>query len=188
MSRFDPRTTALVLIDLQQGIVPMTLAPRSGADVVETSIALADRFRTAGAPVVQVHVGWAPDFADRPSQKVDQPMPAPEGGLPENWTSFVDGVRHDGDLVVMKRHWGAFTGTELDLQLRRRGIRTIVLGGIATNFGVESTARSAWELGYDLVIVEDACASASAELHAMSIEKILPRIARVMKAETISLG
>ncbi|NIJ33582.1 hydrolase [Sphingomonas oligoaromativorans] len=187
MSRLDPRTTALVLIDLQQGIVPMNLAPRSGADVVATSITLADRFRAAGAPVVLVHVGWAPDFADRPSQKVDQPMAAPEGGLPENWSAFVDGVRRDGDLVVMKRHWGAFTGTELDLQLRRRSIQTIVLGGIATNFGVESTARSAWELGYDLVIVEDACASSSAELHAMSIEKILPRIARVTTAGAIGL-
>ena len=61
------------------------------------------------------------------------------------------------DLVITKRQWGAFHGTELDLQLRRRGIRCIVLGGIATNIGVESTARAALELGYELVIAEDMC-------------------------------
>ncbi|HET8612544.1 MAG TPA: hydrolase [Sphingomonas sp.] len=186
MATYDPRTTALVLIDLQKGIVGMDLAPRSGEDVVKTARELAALFRESDAPVVLVHVDWAKDGGDRPSQEVDQPMP-PHETLPPDWSQFVDGLCDEEDLVVLKHHWGAFTGTDLDLRLRRRGIRTIVLGGIATNFGVESTARSGWELGYDIVIVEDACASSDTELHRMAIEKILPRISHVVSAETIEL-
>jgi len=88
----------------------------------------------------------------------------------------------------MKHHWGAFTGTDLDLQLRRRGVKTVVIAGIATNFGVESTARSAWELSYDVVIVEDASTSRSAELHAFAVQHILPQIARVVASEDVMLG
>jgi len=185
MSGLDPRTTALVLIDLQNGIVGMPLAPRSGADVLAVGRALAQRFRTTGAPVVLVHVAWADDFADAPSARVDQPPPRPPGGLPATWSALADGLAQPTDIVITKRQWGAFHGTELDLQLRRRGVRTIVLGGIATNFGVESTARQAWEHGYDVLLVEDACASPLAELHAMAIRHIFPRIARVVKSADI---
>jgi nicotinamidase-related amidase len=66
--------------------------------------------------------------------------------------------KRDGDIEVTKRQWGAFYGTDLELQLRRRGIDTIILCGISTNIGVESTARNAWELGFNLVIAEDAVA------------------------------
>jgi nicotinamidase-related amidase len=187
MSDFDPASTALVLIDLQHGIVGMTLAPRSGEQVVTAAKSLAQDFRKAGAPVFPVHVGWSPDFADALKQKVDQPMPRPPGGLPANWSQYVDGVVEPGDICIAKRQWGAFHGTELDMQLRRRGIRTIVLCGIATNFGVESTARQAWELGYEVVIAEDACAGPNAELHAMAITHIFPRIARVMTCADIQL-
>jgi nicotinamidase-related amidase len=76
----------------------------------------------------------------------------------------------------------------LDLQLRRRGINCIVLGGIATNFGVESTARSAAEHGYELVISEDLCSSSSADMHAFSFTHILPRLARVTQSDAIILG
>ena len=74
-------------------------------------------------------------------------------------------------MVITKHNWGAFYGTELDLQLRRRGVGTIVLGGIATNFGVESTARDAYERNYALVLAEDAMTSMSADLHALAVEK-----------------
>ena len=93
-----------------------------------------------------------------------------------------------GDVVVLKHHWGAFTGTDLDLQLRRRGVKTVVVAGIATNFGVESTVRSAWELSYDVVVVEDACTSMDADLHRFAIDKILPRIARITSADDLTLG
>lgn len=183
--QLDLRTTALVLIDLQHGIVPMAKGQRSGEDVVSIAKTLAARFRSAGAPVVLVHVAVGPH--DGPSRNVDKPG-FPAEGTPEGFETLVDGLRQDGDIVVLKHHWGAFTGTDLDLQLRRRGVKTIVLAGIATNMGVESTARSAWELSYDVVIVEDACASRSAELHQFAIHNILPQIARVVQATDVSLG
>ena len=89
---------------------------------------------------------------------------------------------------MTKHQWGAFYGTDLDVQLRRRGIKAIVLGGIATNFGVESTAEQAWERGYEVVIVEDATSSRSAEMHAFSIGTMLPRLSRVTKSTEISLN
>lgn len=187
MSDLDPRTTALVLIDLQNGIVGLPLAPRSGAEVLIEGRSLAQRFRARGAPVVLVRVAWAADFADAPGQRVDQPMAVPPGGLPADWSTLLEGLVQPTDIVITKRQWGAFTGTELDLQLRRRGIRTIVLGGIATNFGVESTARQAWELGYEVVLAENVCTSTSRELHDMAVRAIFPRIARVVQAADIGL-
>lgn len=184
MVTLDPRTTALILIDLQAGIVPGDKGPRSGAAVVETAKALATRFRAARAPVALVHVGFSADEA--PSLNVDRPS-LPREGTPPGFTDFVDGVREPGDLVVLKHHWGAFTGTDLDLQLRRRGVKTVVIAGIATNFGVESTARAAWELSYDVVVAEDACTSRSADLHAFSVDTILPQIARVVQSGELSL-
>jgi nicotinamidase-related amidase len=179
----DPARTALVLIDLQRGIVAMPLAPRSGDEVVTAARALAGRARAAGAQVILVHVGWSKDGGDRPPANVDQPQPGP---LPEGFSDFVEGLgKAADDLVVLKRQWGAFTGTDLDLQLRRRGITTLVLAGIATNFGVESTARAAWELGYDVVVAEDVCTSRSADLHAFAVQNILPRIARLRSAADI---
>ncbi|MFF1411976.1 isochorismatase family protein [Streptomyces sp. NPDC058289] len=89
----------------------------------------------------------------------------------------------DGDIVITKRHWGAFTGTELDLQLRRRGIHRIVLAGISTSVGVESTARTAWENSYRLVFAEDATADADADSHTFT--KIFPRIGKVSTTDEI---
>ena len=186
MPSFDPATTALVLIDLQNGIVGLNCAPLTGPEVVATARDLAARFREAGAPVVLVHVGWRSD-AERASTAVDMPAKSPPGGLPAEWSQLVDGLREPGDIVVLKHHWGAFTGTDLDLQLRRRGVKTIVLAGIATNFGVESTARSAWELSYDTVIVEDATTGLSAELHAFAFANIFPHIAKVTTADELTL-
>ncbi len=185
MTDLDPKSTALVLIDLQNGIIGMPLAPRSGQEVLAAGKSLAQLFRAAGAQVVLVNVAFARDFADAPTPLVDRPTPRPEGGLPDAWSELAEGLAQAGDIRITKRQWGAFYGTELDLQLSRRGIRTIVLGGIATNFGVESTARQAWERGYNVILVEPACASASAELHEMTIEHVLPRIARVLRSTKI---
>ncbi|WP_312490504.1 hydrolase [Sphingomonas sp.] len=185
MTTLDPRTTALILIDLQDGIIPHAGGPRSGEDVVDTAKTLARRFRDAGAPVILVHVGFTPETM--PSQNVDRPS-LPARGTPPEFSAFVPGLRQPGDIVVLKHHWGAFTGTDLDLQLRRRGVRTVVIAGISTNMGVESTARSAWELSYDVIIAEDACASRSAELHAFAIENIFPQIARVVASGDMALA
>ena len=187
MIELDPATTALVLIDLQNGIVSMNLAPRSGADTVAAGKSIAAKFRAAGAKVVLVRVAFAEDFADAPRQPVDQPMQRSANALPPGWSDLVEGMAQPGDILVVKRNWGAFYGTDLDLQMRRRGIGTIVLGGIATNFGVESTARQAWERGYGVVIAEDACTTMSAELHDMATRSIFPRIARVAQSADIVL-
>ncbi len=173
MLRLDPTSTARVLIDLQNGIVGMPLAVR---------------FRNAGAAVILVRVAFAADFSDAPPGQVDQPMQLPETSLAPDWSTLADDLQQPGDLVVTKRNWGAFTGTELDTVLRRRSISTVVTSGIATNFGVESTVRHAWEHGYHVVVAEDACPSASAELHAMTIEHVLPRISRVIRAADLDFG
>jgi nicotinamidase-related amidase len=175
----DPQTTALVLIDLQNGILGYPLAPTSPQDLVARGKRLAERFRGSDAPVALVNVGWSADGSDTLAQPVDAPQPHPEGGYPSGWTDLVNGLAQPGDILVTKRQWGAFYGTELDLQLRRRGIKTIVLGGVATHMGVESTARQAWELGYAVVIAVDATSSVSVESHEMSMRHTLPHIARV---------
>lgn len=186
MTELDPRATALVLIDLQKGILDRPLAPRSGRDVLSAARALAERFRMAGAPVFLVRVAFADDFADAPHRKVDQPLTRPEG-WPSGWSELAEGLAEPGDIVITKKQWGAFYGTDLDLQLRRRGVGTTVLGGVATNFGVESTARQAWEYGYDVVLAEDLCATHSPDLHDMAIHHIFPRIARVMRSAEVEL-
>ena len=185
MLNLDPRSTALILIDLQDGIVSMAEAPRSGDEVVKAAKALAMRFREAGAPVVLVHVEFS--RANMPSQKVDKPG-IPLEGTPPEFSRLVRGLEKEDDIVVLKHHWGAFTGTDLDLQLRRRGCHTVVIGGIATNMGVESTARSAWELSYDVVIAEDVTATASEDMHLLAIENILPRLARIVSSTDIRFG
>jgi nicotinamidase-related amidase len=176
----NPKTTALVLIDLQKGILGMPGAtPISGEQLLERGKALAERFRAAGALVVLVNVAFAADGSDVLKQPVDQPFVLPPGGLPAGFSDFPAGLQQPGDIHITKRQWGAFYGTGLDLELRRRGIRSIVLGGVATHIGVESTARQAWEQGYELVLVKDAVTSNSVEGHEASMKLIMPRIARL---------
>lgn len=179
----EPKKTALVLIDLQRGIMQRQTAPHSASDVLTRSVRLAERFRAKGAPVVLVNVSYSPNGADR----LNQPIDAPAMGTPEpGWDQLVADLGPDAnDILITKRQWGAFYGTALDLQLRRRGIDTIVIGGIATNFGVESTARDAYERGYALVFVEDAMAGLSAEAHGFAITTIFPRIGRVRSTEEV---
>ncbi|HEX3582530.1 MAG TPA: hydrolase [Thermoanaerobaculia bacterium] len=180
----DPKTTALVLIDLQRGIVGRDTKPHTAGQVVVRAARLAKRFREAGALVILVHVAFAADFADRLNPQADSPTPATP--LPKEWSEFVPELGSDPrDLIITKRNWGAFYGTALDQQLRRRGIRTIVLGGIATNMGVESTARDAYEHGYEQVFVEDVCATFSEEMHDFTFKNIFPRIGRVRTAEDV---
>jgi nicotinamidase-related amidase len=187
MIELDPRNSALVLIDLQKGILGYSLTPVTSQELLERGRTLAERFRSAKATVVLVNVAFSPDGADMLRQPVDQAQPLPAGGFPAGWSEFPSGLMQTGDLQITKRQWGAFHGTELDLQLRRRGIRTIVLGGVATHIGVESTARQAYERGYELLIVKDATTSSDAEAHAMSMKHIMPRLARVVQSNDITL-
>jgi len=180
----DPKTTALVLIDLQQGVVGMTVQPHTTSDVVSRSAQLADRFRELGAPVILVRVSFSSDGSDMLKPPVD--AAAPPRAFAAGWDKIVPELGpRDGDVVVTKRNWGAFYGTDLDLQLRRRNISTIVLGGISTNIGVESTARSAFEHGYAQILVEDAMAAQTAESHAFAVTEIFPRLGRVRSTDEI---
>ncbi len=178
--KLDARHTAIVVIDLQKGIAAMPGgAPHTKPVVIANCARLLAAARAAGAQPVLVHVGGSPDGADRLHSTADQPMRA-AGALPPDWSELIPELdRQPGDLVILKRQWGAFYGTDLDLQLRRRALGAIVLCGIATEFGVESTARDACERGYELVFAEDAMTGMSAESHANSVQRIFPRIGRV---------
>jgi nicotinamidase-related amidase len=177
--------TAVVFIDLQKMVVGRQAAPRSAASVVQKAVAIADRFRAKGSPIIWVRVDLA-DFvqveADQPSRDPNAPPP------PADASELVPELnRQSGDVVITKRYWDAFWGTELEKVLRGRKIKTIVLGGIATNIGVESTARSAAALGFNVVIVEDATASMSAEAHQFAVKNIFPRLGRVRTSEQIQI-
>jgi len=176
--KLDAATTALVLIDLQQGILPYAKAPYDAAAVLAQAGRLVEACRAVRSPVVFVKVGWSADGGDTLKALVDAPNPP--GAAPANWLAEPPELpSRPGDLHILKRQWGAFHGTELDLQLRRRAIRTIVLAGIATSIGVESTGRVAWELGYDVVFVEDASSNGDGAMHENSFKKVFPRIGRV---------
>jgi len=181
----EPERTALVVIDLQQGIVGMPTAPHAAEDVVARTVRVADALRAAGGFVVLVHVGPSPDGKDALRPVTDAPARV-AASLPEGWDRIVPALGpKEGDHVVRKRQWGAFYGTDLDLQLRRRGLDTVVLCGISTNMGVESTARDAYERGYQLVFVEDAMSARSADMHAFAVERIFPLIGRVRRTEDV---
>ncbi|MFD4482932.1 isochorismatase family protein [Streptomyces sp. NPDC058471] len=172
----DP-TTALVLVDLQKGITALPTAHPS-AEIVERSARLADAFRERGLPVVLVRVtGGAPGRTEGPARG---------GEVPADWADLVPELgRRDSDIVVTKQQWGAFYGTDLDLQLRRRGVTQVVVAGIATSIGVESTARAAHEHGYHVTVAVDAVTDMDAEAHRNSLEKIFPRLGETDTADAI---
>ncbi|MEU7057133.1 hydrolase [Streptomyces sp. NPDC046197] len=174
LTTLDPRT-ALVVIDLQAGIVAAPTAPHSGAEVLSRTAELADAFRARDLPVVLVRVSFAPDFADVPPGRTEAVRSG--GSRPAGWDVIVPELAgHPGDITVTKHNWGAFHGTDLDVQLRRRGVTQIVLTGIATSIGVESTARAAYEHGYHVTLVTDAMSDLDAEAHRGSVERIFPRL------------
>ncbi|MGC8628070.1 MAG: hydrolase [Acidimicrobiales bacterium] len=182
--QLDPQHTALVVIDLQRGIVAMPGAPHGAADVVARASELAQACRDSGGFVVLVHVSPSPDGRDalRPIADEQAHWQSPQPG----WDEIVPELGpKPGDHVVRKRQWGAFYGTDLDLQLRRRGVSTVVLCGISTDMGVESTARDAYERGYQQVFVEDACSARRAEAHSFVFGTIFPRIGRVRTTKEV---
>lgn len=174
LSALDP-VPALVVIDLQRGIAAgRDTAPHPVPDVVARSAELADAFRARDLPVVLVRVsldgaGFSPGRTDRPRLGGGTP--------PEGWDEIVDELAgHPEDALVTKRNVGAFVGTDLDLQLRRRGATQVLLTGIATSMGVEGTARAAHDHGYHVVLVTDAMADSDEGSHRHSVEAIFPKI------------
>jgi nicotinamidase-related amidase len=186
LTTLDPRT-ALVVVDLQKGVLGIDTQPYPAEQVLERSSALAEAFRARDLPVVLVRVSFAPDGADAPPGRTEV---ASRGGVtrPEGWDELDPSLQHEGDLVVTKRNWGAFHGTDLDVLLRRRGVTQVVLTGIATSAGVESTARAAHEHGYHVTLVTDAMADRSPEVHAHSTEQVFPRLGETgTTAEVLAL-
>jgi nicotinamidase-related amidase len=183
--KLDTQHTALIVIDPQNWTLGMPLAPRAAHDVVANVALLASTIRPAGC-VILTRAAFSAGYADVLKTPVDLTLTLPDGGIPDAALAFNPAVEAVGyDVVITKRQWSAFHGTELDLQLRRRGITTVVLAGVMTNFGVESTARDAWQHNYAVVVADDACSSLAADMHEFSMKKIMPRIARVRTTEEI---
>ncbi|MCX4775721.1 isochorismatase family protein [Streptomyces sp. NBC_01264] len=156
-----PVTSALILIDLMPRIIGMPVAPHSGDEVLARCLRLAEAFRADGRPVVLVRVE-RPGVAEQP----------PGSG-------FADGLVRAGDVLIVKRTVGAFHGTGLDERLRGLGVDTVVLAGLVTTMGVESTARAASDHGYELEFVADAMSGFAADEHEFAVERIFPRFGDV---------
>jgi nicotinamidase-related amidase len=172
--------TALVLVDLQNFTVNHAFKPLSGREVLANAVRLADACRAAGILVVLIRAeGGAPlnpprDFGwpDMQFPENGHEIPAELGPKP-------------GDIVVRKYQLGAFYCTELDAHLRRRGINTIILGGLASAFGLEATARQAHERAYHQVIVSDAMSGFWQEEHDNALTYVLPRLGRVRPTDAV---
>ncbi len=177
-----PQTTALVLIDLENGIVARDLAPHTSQQVVENCVRLADALRTAGATIVFVHV----DINAVPHPPADKPRAQPPQPLPSTASELLPtlGIQPT-DKIVLKHQFGAFWNTDLHDYLQGKGIQTIVLGGIATNLGVESTARAAFDRRYALIFAEDAMSSMTKSMHTFATEELFPIIGRVRSTKEI---
>jgi nicotinamidase-related amidase len=177
--------TALVVIDLQKGIAAMPTEPHDATSVVRNAAKLAEACRNQGMPVFLVRVTPSADMKDGLRPAADERV-AMRGAMAPDWSEIVPEMKpRESDFIITKRQWGAFYGTELDLQLRRRSIDTIILCGIATDIGVESTARFAYEYGYNQIFAEDAVAGRSAEGHRHAVKEIFPRIGKVRTTEQI---
>lgn len=178
--------TALVVIDLQNGIVNSKRSPYTSAEVVENASRLIDAFTEKGAFVVLVRVSSV-DGKDMFKPSVDikaNPMQFSEG-----WDSYVPEIANSKNAhTITKRQWGAFYGTDLDLQLRRRGIDTIVLCGISTGIGVDTTAREAYQHGYNQIFVEDAMTASTKEEHDYVCKYIFPRIGKIRSSREVVLS
>jgi nicotinamidase-related amidase len=186
----DLDTTALVLVDITNGLLNADMHPHPADTVKNNCVALADAFRAAGGFVVLT--AGAPPLPSLPNARYGSPPPQPfeRAGEMGALAAKVGQATNPGqppeelgpklgDHMIRKSTWSAFFQTDLDLQLRRKRISTLVIGGIATNFGAESTARDAKYLGYAVVAVEDAMRAITAEEHAHSVRYTFPMIGQV---------
>jgi nicotinamidase-related amidase len=164
----DPNT-ALIVIDLQQGIVSLPTA-HPIADVVRNARALADAFRRHGLPVVLVNVaGGAPGRTERP--------PRSSAPFPAGWTDLIAELNQQpADILVTKRTWGAFASTDLEDRLKALGVTQVVIVGVATGTGVEATARQAYEHGFNVTLAVDAMTDIRPEAHDYSLAQVFPRL------------
>ncbi|MFC3979261.1 isochorismatase family protein [Streptosporangium jomthongense] len=181
MTHLDLLRTALVLIDLQGSNADHPVHPHPVEDVLERCIRLIDATRNAGGLVVHVRTSFLPDEGDSLGGKLltDVERPARPVRRP-GWDHFLSGVDPlPTEPVIVKRSWNAFHGSDLDLQLRRRGVTTVIMAGISTGFGVEGTARAAYDHAYNVVFVPEAMSAYTAEQHHHSVRAVFPQLGRV---------
>lgn len=176
LTALDPNT-ALIVVDLQKGIVTLPLV-HSIDQVVERSCALLEAFRQRGLPVVLVNVsGGAPGRTERPRRS--EPFPS-------GWIELIPELdQQPGDIVVTKRTWGAFASTDLEARLKAIGVTQVVICGVATGTGVESTARQAYEHGFNVTLAVDAMTDGRAEAHDYSIQQVFPKLGETGTAQDI---
>jgi nicotinamidase-related amidase len=167
VTTLDPKT-ALIVIDLQKGLVGLPTAHPTNV-VVKHAGELADAFRQRGLPVVLVNVdGGAPGRAEQTRSTRE---------FPAGWTELVPELNQQAaDHTVTKRTWGAFTNSGLEKHLKESGVTQVVIGGVATSIGVESTARQAHEAGFHVTLAVDAMTDMNADAHHNSITRIFPRL------------
>lgn len=176
ISMLDPKT-ALIIVDLQKGIV--SRLPKNSIDkVIDRAGALAKSFRKRGLPVVLVNVtGMAPGRTEQPRHSI---------AFSTDWAEIILEMNiQPTDILVTKQTWGAFTGTDLGTQLRAMGVTQVVIAGVATGTGVESTARQAYELGFNVALAVDAMTDIRLEAHEYSVKNIFPRLGETGVVEEI---
>lgn len=175
----DRVNAALLLMDFQNGVVERLGTPQALAAAADALAAA----RAAGVPVIHVRVGFRPGYPEvSPANQSFSAIATSGADLSEGGPAtqvHVDLAPADGETVVVKRRVSAFTGSDLEVVLRAQGIRTLVLGGIATSGVVLSTLREAADRDYRLVVLADACADADPEVHRVLTEKVFPRQAEV---------
>lgn len=170
---------ALVVVDLQQGTARNPFFSPV-ADVTVRAAALARAFREKKLPVVLV----AYDFAAAETGRTDVGRRA--SALPGNFTEFVAELEPDvTDIQLTKRTWSCFAGTPLHALLQERGVTQVVVVGVATSFGVESTARDAFDLGYNVVLPVDVMTDIRAESHENSLARVFPILAETGTADSV---
>jgi len=176
------KNTALVLIDLQNGIAGLPLV-HPVAGIIANAAKLLDAFHAAGLPVVIVNVNPA-NAAWMKARK--EPSAMPGGQFKADWLDIVPELKtKDGDIFVSKSTWGAFESTEIDAELKKRGVTGIVLGGISTSIGVEGTARGASARGYNITFAKDAMTDMFADAHEHSFKYIFPRVGEIDTTDRI---
>lgn len=173
VTTLDPKT-ALIVIDLQKGIV----AAQPLGEVIRRTRALADAFRSRGLPVVLVNVaGGAPG-------RTEQPRPG--GPFPDGWTDLIPELdQQPSDILVTKRTWGAFASTDLEARLKTLGVTQVVIVGVATGTGVEATARQAYEQGFNVTLAIDAMADMRPATRDYSINHVFPRLGETGSTQEI---
>ena len=179
LSQLDP-TVALLVIDLQVGTLDAQLA-HPVAEVVANAALLVTTFRSAKRPVVLASVDGMPAGRTQYGEGARE--------FPASFSALVPELEPGpGDIHLVRRTWSAFAGTDLDTRLKALRVTQVVLAGVATSFGVESTARDAYDLGYNVAIASDAITDRSAESHQSSVTRVFPALGQVgITAEIIAL-